>query len=101
MTKLKITIFKKFSPEDVFGYEVKLLSGGKVPLCGLPEREYIVDHQFEMPDDFCGKAWQDMSRELALLWYGIDPEYTEHNVVYTTCTDGVRPVVFKIERLES
>ncbi|MFX0114065.1 MAG: TIGR04076 family protein [Candidatus Hodarchaeota archaeon] len=101
MTKLKITIAKKFSSEDVFGHKIKRLSGGTVPICGLEEREYIVNHQFEMPNDFCGKAWQDMSRELALLWYGVDPEYTEHNAVYTSCTDGVRPVVFRIERLES
>ncbi|MHA2496897.1 MAG: TIGR04076 family protein [Candidatus Hodarchaeales archaeon] len=98
--KLKITIVKKFSPEEVFGHEVKRTSGEIVPLCGLEEREYIVEHQFKMPEGFCGKAWQDMSRELSLLSYGVDYDYTEPYAIYATCTDGIRPVVFKIQPLD-
>ncbi|MFW9916920.1 MAG: TIGR04076 family protein [Candidatus Thorarchaeota archaeon] len=98
--KLKITIVKKFSPEEVFGHKVKRTSGELVPLCGLEEREYIVEHQFKMPQDFCGKAWQDISRELSILWYGVDYDYTEPYTIYATCTDGIRPVVFKIQPLD-
>ena len=68
--KLKITIVKKFSPEEVFGHEVKRTSGEVVPLCGLEERDYIVEHQFKMPEGFCGKADPGVDQNCPGAWRG-------------------------------
>ena len=46
MSKVKITVVKKFSPIDVFGHEVYSTSGTKITRCGAFDegQEYIVDH---------------------------------------------------------
>ena len=53
-----------------------------------------------MPDGFCSWAWRDLYKDLAVLRQGaffdgwVKPPY-----MYTSCTDGVRPVSFKLETL--
>jgi len=61
MSKVKITIIKKFSPIDVFGHEVYSTSGTKVTTCGAFEegQEFIVEHIDKMPEGFCGKCQRD------------------------------------------
>ena len=46
MSKVKITIIKKFSPIDVFGHEVYSTSGTKITTCGTFEegQEFVVEH---------------------------------------------------------
>ncbi len=46
-----------------------------------------------MPEGFCGWAWADIQK----LVYGMARGGQE--VFVTCCTDGYRPVIFKIERL--
>ena len=53
-----------------------------------------------MPEGFCGWAWQDFRKDLYLLYFGGDLPDTPKGVVYLACSDGKRPVSFKLERLE-
>ncbi len=102
MTKIKISVIKRFRPEDVFGHEIKKPNGDTVTICTSFKdgQEFIVEG-LKKPEDFCGWAWHDLYKDVCTLNFGGDHTWTEDNVMYTCCTDGIRPVCFKIERIES
>ncbi len=54
---------------------------------------------FEMPEGFCPWAWADIHREVVAIRCNADvPISTEPGCFIASCTDGLRPVVFKVER---
>ncbi|MFX1284205.1 MAG: TIGR04076 family protein [Promethearchaeota archaeon] len=101
MTTIKITVIKKFSPEEIFGQEIIRHSTGKaIPICSMEEgKEYFVESEYEMPDDFCPRFWYDTHDIITMFICGGDFEYPKPNVTYVPCRDGVRPVIFKIEKI--
>ena len=105
MTKVKITVVKKFTPKDVIGKDFIRESGEPIPPCFLEEgAEYIVDEKLhiQMPEGFCPHAWYGIFKDFWMLkWGGGYQDWTGENVAYATCPDGIRPVCFKLERLES
>ena len=104
MVKIKITVIRTFSPEEVFGQEMKYPNGKVVTPCdhnGLSKgKEWVVEN-LEKPENFCGWAWQDLYKDLCILSFGGDHFWSEPDVTYTACSDGMRPVCFKLERLKS
>ncbi|NQU12111.1 TIGR04076 family protein [bacterium] len=52
------------------------------------------DAPWEMPAGFCGWAWADMQK---MVW-GMARGGSD--VFVTCCTDGYRPVIFKLEKIE-
>ena len=100
--KLKITVVKKLSGEDIYGKKLPITP--KYPLvCGLFEdvKEFIVEDNGAMPNGFCSWAWNDMHRIVDHLQFGGDyPFIEEKGVALACCTDAVRPVIFKLERLK-
>ncbi len=98
-TKLKITVIKTFTPEEVFGHEI-LRDGKAIQACSYKVgEEFIVDNHLDRPKDFCGQAWQDLYTTLMTYYYGGDYNYPELGVTYQPCGDGIRPVIFKIEKM--
>lgn len=97
--KVKITVIRKFSPEEVFGHGmIRQSTGESVPTCSLERgREFIVENHLEIPEGFCGQAWHDMYHTIMMYYWGGDYEYPEPGVTYTPCGDGIRPVIFRIE----
>ena len=103
MAKIKISVIKTFSPEDVFGGKVTRPneSSALTPCTKVREgQEFIVDDKGVMPEGFCGWAWRDIYKDLSVLRFEGDFPFTELGVMYTSCTDGMRPVCFKLERLK-
>ena len=102
--KVKITVIKKFGPEDVFGqnHNCKTLSGSNIIKCTLFDegREFIVNDINYMPEGFCGWAWRDIYKDLSVLYFGGFFPRPEIGIAYVSCTDGRKPVVFKLERYE-
>ncbi|MFX1252192.1 MAG: TIGR04076 family protein [Promethearchaeota archaeon] len=101
MATIKISVIKKFSPIDVFGHEIIDPPSGQVStICSVFEegQEFIVKG-LKKPDGFCDWAWHDLRKDLLVLIFGGDHSWTDPNVMYTSCTDGKRPVCFKLERL--
>ncbi len=97
--KLKLTVMKKFSPEEIFGHEI-LRDGKTIPPCSYDVgTEFIVDHHLDRPKDFCGQAWQDLYTTLMIYYCGGDYNYPEPGITYQPCGDGIRPVIFKIEKM--
>ena len=62
---------------------------------------FILSSIDEIPEHFCSWAWADIQRDIALIFYGGQPEPPLKNPcsMYSCCDEGLRPVVFKLERI--
>jgi len=97
--KVKITVLKRFHPSEVF--EKSPATSHAVEACGLfrDSQEFIVE-DLRMPEGFCTSAWVSMYSNIRLLSFGGDlPWIKEKGVAVNCCTDGLRPVIFKLERI--
>ena len=99
MVDLRITVVRAFSPEEVFGGEFRNSFGEVVERCILEEGRSWISADGRMPQGFCVWAWEDMRKDRYLLALGGDVPDTDDGVVFVPCSDGKRPVVFKLERL--
>ncbi|MFX1253294.1 MAG: TIGR04076 family protein [Promethearchaeota archaeon] len=101
---VKITVIKRFSPEDVFGHEMSYPEGRKMAQCPNFEdgQEIMIETIYaDPPEEFkCSWAWNDLFKDLSVLSCGGDFRHTDPKITYTTCRDGMKPVVFKLERIE-
>ncbi len=104
MIALKITVLKRALHTDL----VKTLSNQDVKMCELftEGQEFITG--INAPEGFCQWAWNDISR-MALAVYtggqfnhGIFKNWMKQtNTAVACCTDGLRPVTFKLERIDT
>jgi len=95
---VKITVLKKLKTDDVFQKYAEGNVEDECPLVDL-DRQYIVNERMEMPEGFCSWAWADIQRDVAHLALGGDfPWIRDEGTMLSCCTDGLRPVVFKLER---
>ncbi|MHA1187160.1 MAG: TIGR04076 family protein [Candidatus Heimdallarchaeota archaeon] len=53
-----------------------------------------------MPEGFCMWAWRDLYKDLSVLFFGGNFWRKEKGTIHSSCTDGRKPVVFKLERIE-
>ena len=71
--------------------------------CGFFEdgQEFILEGFPAMPEGFvCDWAWTDIHRAVVTIMFGGDfPWMKQPGTVITCCTDPMRPVIFKIERI--
>ena len=105
MGKVKITVFKRVDPSVIFDGNVPNMPGSDKPygICTafLDGQEFIsVDRA--RPEGFCSWAWRDIYKDLSILDFGGNfwPDWMKPGEMLSCCTDGVRPVSFKMERLE-
>jgi uncharacterized repeat protein (TIGR04076 family) len=105
LSKVKITVLRKIDPEIIFKGQIPLRpdSGYPYTICNAVEedQEFIVEKNREMPQGFCPSAWKAIDKSLSLIQWGGDyyPNLPK-GVAITCCSDGIRPVSFKIERLD-
>jgi uncharacterized repeat protein (TIGR04076 family) len=95
---VRITVLKKLRTGDVFE---KYASKEMTPECTIMKdgKEYL-SKGMQMPEGFCSWAWADIQRDVIHLSLDGDfPWIREKGVMISCCTDGLRPVVFKLERL--
>ncbi|MHA2230600.1 MAG: TIGR04076 family protein [Candidatus Thorarchaeota archaeon] len=100
MTEIKITVLKVFTPEDVFGKEYVRTDGTVVEPCHLKEGQEWITNGFTIPEGFCRWAFADFRKDFHMLAFGGNMTGTPKGIQYTSCSDGKRPVCFKLERLE-
>ena len=102
-SKVKITVIKKMSTKDVYGADFPCQPSEDLePECPLFNvgDEFIVQ-EGACPAGFCGWAFADIQRDIAHLWTeGSYPWVKDEGVAICCCTDGLRPVFFKLERVE-
>jgi uncharacterized repeat protein (TIGR04076 family) len=103
MAKVKITVIKKVNNRDLFGENPPApFDENRVSLeCDRFEvgQEFVADTH-NCPRGFCNWAFADIQRDLVHILYGGHyPWMKEKGVAISCCTDGLRPVIFKLERV--
>jgi uncharacterized repeat protein (TIGR04076 family) len=103
LSKVKITVIKKMGLEEVYGDALPNVSDTFQSPCTQPfkEGDVFISESGENPEGFCAWAFADLQRDIIHLRFGGDyPWMAEKGVTYQCCTDGLRPVFFKLERIE-
>jgi uncharacterized repeat protein (TIGR04076 family) len=104
--KCKITVLKKEYYQDLAD---EYLANPEVGKCKVFEegQEIIVDRSsyFRMVNEekFCSEAWDCLSKYVyaALQGGSIMKGWTnDEKMLVACCNDGVRPVIFKLERID-
>jgi len=103
MTRIKINVVKGFTVEEVFhGEPPDYLPDDFTSPCPvhLEGQEFILDNSLGCPAGFCSWAFRDIYRDLIHLMRGGDyPWIGAPGTSYSSCTDGRKTVVFKLERI--
>lgn len=89
---LKVTVLKRSLQKD-FSDQFR---EGAVEVCTRFKdgQEFIVNNVWGPPEGFCEWAWADLRTYFHIVNSGVIP------LMVGCCTDGFRPVFFKIERVE-
>ncbi len=66
----------------------------------LRDGEVFVSEGANMPDGFCCWAWADIQKYVLTLARGGNFLGVRAGTFVSSCTDGFRPVLFLIERIE-
>ena len=101
---LRITVERVFTPREVFGKEIRQASDSEaIPPCPVFKKGQVFETEngFSRPEGFCGWAWRDLTVRLTKFDLIDDMDWPERNMTYVACGDGVRPVIFKLERIEN
>ena len=99
MADVKITVVAKLQPGEIFD---ELAAKNVKPICDAVETgKTYLSKDLKMPEGFCAWAWADIQRDVAHLALGGDFRWiNQPGSMVSCCTDGLRPVVFKLERVE-
>jgi len=103
-SKVKITVLKKTDSKQIFGDNPPM--GQAIEACSRFKegQEFIVGDergQGGMPEGFCHWAWNDLYKVVTTLRHGGDfPWMKEEGTSVSCCTDGLRPVIFELRRIE-
>ena len=101
MTHVKITVLRRMSNPDLYA---EYCQSDHVPPCAAftEGQEFIVQWN-RCPKGFCSWAWKDIQPGLVTLLSGGSFSkgwMKDANTLISCCTDGIQPVVFKLERIE-
>ena len=100
MSDVKITVLKVTDPDGYLDpFPVEKLDWMTPCPVYKEGQEFIVGG--EMPEGFCESAWRTIYTSVDVLRNGGNfPYFNEKGISITCCNDGLRPVVFKVERVE-
>ena len=88
---VKITVLKRAYEKDIVE---ELKTGPKGPCTRFKDgQEFTVTSQWAMPENFCAWAYADIRTYIPMV-------LGQGNPIAVCCTDGYRPVFFKVERFE-
>lgn len=98
--KVRITVLRtSFNADFVRDYAEDYEGQNWIPCQHLHQgQEFISDGW--MPEGFCNFAWPDIHKYVLVLARGGNMVGVKHGTYITCCTDGFRPVFFKLERIE-
>ncbi len=93
---VRITVVRRLWHEDLIAESCDHVW----PPCGkFEEGQAFVSEGAEMPEGFCTWAWCDIQKYVMTLARGGNFRGVEPGQYVTCCTDGFRPVLFRLERL--
>ena len=99
---VKVTVLRCFNMDEVFKEPpVRIRYSG--PCDSFKEgQEFILGAEKtpSMPEGFCSFAWDTLFPWIMITRSGGDLEFYEDcGVAVISCADGLRPVIFKLERI--
>ena len=102
ISKVKITVLKRTVMKDlVDAYKAGAEETAEHECEVFKEGQEFIVENLGMPEGFCSWAWADIQRDVTVLALGGDfPWIKQKGVGISCCTDGLRPVIFKLERIE-
>jgi uncharacterized repeat protein (TIGR04076 family) len=91
--KTKITVLKRTLNEEWN----KEFRNGRMTQCNRFQdgQEFIIESPWNKPEGFCEWAWADIRTYIHLVDTG------KFETFVSCCTDGFRPVFFKIDRIKN
>jgi len=103
MPKVRITVLKRTLHRDLVDDVIRDEAFRKrFDRCEIFEegQTFVSEDWPTMPEGFCERAWPDIRHEVAMVMYGATVPWIEQpGVAITCCNDGLRPVIFRIERV--
>jgi len=99
MTRARVTVIKKAFHQDIIDRYLPHLRG-EAEICPMFEegQTFEIEGPFgTKPDGFCDWAWSDIRKVVALTMMGANPT---PGTEFTCCSDGLRPVTFRIQRID-
>lgn len=100
--RVKITVLRKeFYPAYAEEYLTEGRAAGPCPILSEGQT-FLYEGGAVMPEGFCPWAWTDIYREVSVLAAGggRENDWYRTRATLACCTDGVRPVIFRLEPLE-
>ena len=95
--KIKITVLRRSLNKEFLNDFAEFVWE---PCERLHEGQEFVAEGVNMPEGFCSWAWADIQKYVMTLARGGNFRGVKPGVYITCCTDGFRPVFFKLERME-
>ena len=100
MPACKITVLKTMSNQDLADEYCQPSASPRC--CGrfTAGQEFIVKYGDQPDESFCDWAWNDIYKVyLTLMKGGSTRSMKNSNTMIACCTDGIQPVIFKLERI--
>ena len=103
MAKVKLTVLRRFTPEEVLGKDPPVTAHFGNQACPVftDGQEMVVGYVREPAVFPCESAWGSLRPFLVTLNNGGNFEWwvDRPGLAVVSCPDGFRPVVFKMERV--
>lgn len=100
MKKCRITVLKTGFEEEL-AREYGLPGIGRCPAHKVGD---VFETYCDKPEGLCNEAWKAIGHYVFALSHGAERFFgdwiAKDGVAINSCNDGLRPVIFKIERLE-
>jgi len=103
MARCKITVLRRMMNED---YAREYCKNPDTGICEAFEEGQVFDLKHPVrPEGFCEEAWSAITRYVFAFAVGgggffNDGWMKEESTMIACCNDGIRPVVFKLERID-
>ena len=97
--RARITVIKKAFHKDIIDAYFPQVAD-RATICPVFDegQSFEVEGPFpSKPEGFCDWAWGDIHKVVALTMMGANPT---PGTEFTCCSDGLRPVTFRIQRIE-
>ncbi len=95
---VKITVIKKLETGDIF--EEYATEKAQAACDAVRLGDEFTSKAMGIPEGFCSWAWADIQRDVVHLALGGEfPWMKKKGTMISCCTDGLRPVLFKLERI--
>ena len=95
---IKITVIKKLETDEIF--EEYAAEEAKPSCDAVKLGDEFISKNMGIPEGFCSWAWTDIQRDVVHLALGGEfPWMKKAGTMISCCTDGLRPVLFKLERI--